>query len=128
MNPKLFLALFSYRNELKYVALAFAIALLIPIIAVILLTHIGLDIISDKLAQVDENTGNVQLLNPATGEVVEEVDLTVAWPAKGLLTVNVKEPKSTPPKRTDTFQDRLNQSGDAIAESVRRALAAARPL
>lgn len=91
MNPKLFLALFSYRNELKFVALAFAIALLIPIIAVILLTHIGLDIISDKLAQVDENTGNVQLLNPATGEVAEEVDLTVAWPAKGVYTLEFGE-------------------------------------
>lgn len=91
MNPKLFFALFSYRNELKFVALAFAIALLIPIIAVILLTHTGLDIISDKLAQVDENTGNVQLLNPVTGEVVEEVDLTVAWPAKGVYTLEFGE-------------------------------------
>ncbi len=50
MNPKLFLILFSFRNELKYVALAFLIALSIPIIAVILLTHAGIDIISDKLA------------------------------------------------------------------------------
>lgn len=91
MNPKLFLALFSYRNELKYVATAFLTAISIPIIAVILLTHIGLDIISDKLAQVDENTGNVQLLNPATGEVVEEVDLTVAWPAKGVYTLEFGE-------------------------------------
>jgi len=52
MNPKLFLTLFSYRKELKYVALAFGIAILIPIIAVILLTQIGLDIISDKLVSV----------------------------------------------------------------------------
>ena len=91
MNPKLFLALFSYRNELKFVVTAFAIALLVPIIAVILLTYTGLDIISDKLAQVDENTGNVQILNPATGEVTEELDLTVAWPAKGVYTLEFGE-------------------------------------
>ena len=46
MNPKLFLTLFSFRKELKYVAMAFGLAILIPIIAVILLTQIGLDIIS----------------------------------------------------------------------------------
>ncbi len=91
MNPKLFLTLFSYRNELKFVAIAFLTAISIPIIAVILLTHIGLDIISDKLAQVDENTGNVQLLNPATGEVTEELDLTVAWPTKGVYTLEFGE-------------------------------------
>jgi len=56
MNPKLFFTLFSFRNELKYVALAFGIALLIPIIAVIMLTQVGLDIISDKLLTVDETT------------------------------------------------------------------------
>ena len=68
MNPKLFLTLFSFKQDLKYVALAFGLALLVPIIAVILLTQIGVDIISDKLATVNEVTQQVEIHDPLTGE------------------------------------------------------------
>lgn len=87
MNPKRFLTIFSLKNELKYVALAFGIAISIPIIAVILLTHIGLDIISDKLATVNEQTKAVQIHDPATGEVIEEIQFTAAWPTFGVITL-----------------------------------------
>ncbi len=86
MNPKLFLTIFSFRNELKYVALAFGIALLIPIIAVILLTQIGLDIISDKLVTVNEQTQNIEIHDPATG-VATPLEITAAWPATGVITL-----------------------------------------
>lgn len=86
MNPKLFLTLFSFRKELKYVALAFGIAILIPIIAVILLTQIGLDIISDKLATVNEITQTVEIHDPVTGEATP-IDIKAAWPAKGVITL-----------------------------------------
>lgn len=90
MNPKLFLALFSYRNELKYVALAIGLALLIPIIAVILLTHIGLDIISDKLASVNEVTQQVEIHDPTTGESTP-IEVKAAWPVKGVITLEFGE-------------------------------------
>jgi len=86
MNPKLFLALFSYKKELKLVALAFGIAILIPIIAVILLTQIGLDIISDKLATVNEVTQTVEIHDPTTGEVTP-IDVKAAWPTTGVITL-----------------------------------------
>src|SRR3989344_2351613 len=86
MNPKLFLTIFSFKNELKYVALAFGIAISIPIIAVILLTHIGLDIISDKLATVNEQTRNVEIHDPVTGKALP-LEITVAWPATGVITL-----------------------------------------
>lgn len=91
MNPKLFITLFSYRNELKYVASAFLIALLIPIIAVIMLTQVGIDIISDKLATVNEETKKVEIHDPTTGEVVDELDLTMVWPALGIITLEFGE-------------------------------------
>lgn len=87
MNPKLFLTIFSFRNELKYVLLAFLIAISIPIIAVILLTHVGIDIISDKLATVNEETQNVEIHDPTTGEVVKSLEITAAWPTLGVITL-----------------------------------------
>lgn len=86
MNPKLFLALFSYKKELKYVAIAFLTAISIPIIAVILLTHIGLDIISDKLVSVNETTQNVEIHDPTTGEATQ-IEVTAAWPTTGVITL-----------------------------------------
>ena len=86
MNPKLFFLIFSFKDELKYVLLAFGIAISIPIIAVILLTHIGLDIISDKLATVNEETKQVEIHDPATGEATP-IEITAAWPAQGVITL-----------------------------------------
>ena len=86
MNPKLFLTLFSFRKELKYVAMAFGLAILIPIIAIILLTQIGLDIISDKLATVNEVTQTVEIHDPVTGEATP-IDVKSAWPTTGVITL-----------------------------------------
>ena len=86
MNPKLFLTLFSFRNELKYVALAFGLAILVPRIAIILLTQIGLDIISDKLVSVNEITQNVEIHDPTTGEATP-IEVTAAWPTTGVITL-----------------------------------------
>ena len=41
--------LWSYRKELKIVISAFLLILLLPVIAVIILTQTGINIISDKL-------------------------------------------------------------------------------
>lgn len=86
MNPKLFYLIFSYRKELKFVLLAFGIAILIPIIAIILLTQIGLDIISDKLVSVNEQTQNVEIHDPATGAATQ-IEVKAAWPTTGVITL-----------------------------------------
>ena len=44
----MFAALWSFRNELKIVAFAFLLILLMPVIAVIILVNTGINIISDK--------------------------------------------------------------------------------
>lgn len=83
---KAFLTFWSFRRELYYVSLAFLAVLLMPVIAVFLLTHAGIDIISDRLATVDEVTNAVEIHDPVTGEVIKEIKPTVAWPAKGVIT------------------------------------------
>lgn len=89
MNPlnfKVLAAIFSMRKELKYVFAAFALAISIPIIAIILLTQIGLDIISDKLVSVNEQTQNVEIHDPTTGEATQ-IEVKAAWPTKGVITL-----------------------------------------
>ncbi|MDO8657582.1 MAG: M23 family metallopeptidase [Candidatus Levybacteria bacterium] len=74
------------RDELKYVFLAFGLAIAVPIIAIILLTQIGLDIISDKLVSVNEITQNVEIHDPTTGEATP-IEVVAAWPTTGVITL-----------------------------------------
>jgi len=91
MNLKLVFTLWSFRKELKVVLFAFLIVLLLPVIAVILLTQIGLNIISDKLVGQDPTTHNIQIKDPTSGEVVKEINPTVVWPTKGVITLEFGE-------------------------------------
>lgn len=92
MNPLFLLYnLWSFRKELKYVILGFIITISLPIIAVFLLVNAGIDVVSDKLATVNEQTKKVEIHDPTTGEVVDELDLTMAWPALGIITLEFGE-------------------------------------
>lgn len=86
-----FFVLWSFKRELFYVSLAFLTVLIMPVIAVILLTHAGIDIISDRLATVNEVTQAVEIHDPTTGEVVKEITKAVAWPALGVISLEFGE-------------------------------------
>jgi len=87
MNPLNFFSIWSFRRELKLVTLAFVIILSLPVIAVFMLTNAGVDIVSDKLATVNEETNAIEIRDPATGEVVKELQLATAWPAIGYISL-----------------------------------------
>lgn len=91
MNPKVLLTLWSFRKELKYVLLAFLTILMVPVIGVILLTQVGINIISDKLVQSNPTNQTIQIKNPTSGEVVKEIKPQVAWPARGVITLEFGE-------------------------------------
>ena len=80
------LTLWSFRKELKYVLLAFWGILAIPVVAVLILTQTGLNVVSDTLVNVDEQTQTIEILDP-TGATYKEVDLTTTWPANGVITL-----------------------------------------
>lgn len=79
--------IFSFKRELKLVLLAFIVVIMLPVIAVFILAHTGINVVSDALVGVDSETKNVQILDPTTGEVVSEVDHTIAWPVQGVITL-----------------------------------------
>ena len=90
MNPLLFTklaTLWSFKRELFYVGLAFLLTLLLPVIAVILLTNAGIDIVSSRLATVNVQTNKVDIHDPATGKVIQSIDANAVWPVKGVVTL-----------------------------------------
>lgn len=88
MHPvfKIF-TLWSYRKELQYVALAFITVLMLPVIAVFILTHTGINIVSDKLTGVNTTTGAIEIKNPADGSVTATIHKEIAWPITGVITL-----------------------------------------
>lgn len=92
--------LWSFRKELKIILGAFLIVLMLPVIAVILLTQVGINLISETLVGQSETTQAVQIKDPATGEVVAEVSKQVVWPAQGVITLEFGESSKYQPFHT----------------------------
>lgn len=90
MGPSIFF-LFSYRKELKYVLSVFFIVLMLPILAVILLTQIGINIISDKLVNQNPHTQMIEIRDPVTGNIVKKISPNVVWPTQGKVTLEFGE-------------------------------------
>lgn len=93
MNPFVYqalLSLYSYKKELKYVFFSFLLVLLLPVLAIILLTQTGLEVVSDHLATFDAKTQKVQLFYP-NGTFFKAVDANVTWPTHGVITLEFGE-------------------------------------
>ena len=79
--------LWSYRKELKIVVSAFLLILLLPVIAVIILTQTGINIVSDKLVSLNETTNMVEIHDPTSGKVATTINSPMVWPVKGVVTL-----------------------------------------
>jgi len=91
MTPQTVFTLWSFRKELKYVLIAFLAVLMLPVVAVILLTQVGINVISDTLVDQNPTTQSIQIKDPTTGEVVTEINPKVVWPTKGVITLEFGE-------------------------------------
>lgn len=119
MSPQLFIkiaALWSSRKELYYVSLVFLGALLLPFVAVILLTNAGIDIVSDHLATVNIQTQTVEIHDPATGKVIAKIQSNAVWPVKGVVTLEFGE-SDLPFQPLHTGIDIANPNG-RIGDSI----------
>ncbi len=92
--------IWSFRKELYIVLSAFLIVLSLPIIAVVILTHTGINIVSDALVNVEVATRTIQIKNPADGSIVKEINPEVAWPAQGVFTLEFGESSLYQPLHT----------------------------
>jgi len=79
------LLVWDFKKELYVVGLTILGVLLLPIIAVIILTNTGISFISDSLAKLNETTHVITLFYP-NGKVFKELTLTTKWPVDGVIT------------------------------------------
>lgn len=79
--------IWSFKRELQFVAFSFLVLISLPIIAIVILMHTGINIVSDALIDVEPETQTIQIKNPADGSVVKEVSKKVAWPVQGITTL-----------------------------------------
>lgn len=86
----LLLNLWSYRRELIYVSLSFLIALSLPVIAVLIITNTGIQVISDKLISLNTKTHLIEIHDP-TGKVVSQINAITVWPVHGTITLGFGE-------------------------------------
>ena len=83
--------LWNFKNEIKIVVASFILILLLPLFAVIILVNTGVNVVSDKLASINENTNAVQIHDPLTGEVIKNISEVMVWPVKGVITLEFGE-------------------------------------
>lgn len=113
MNPILLWNIFSFRHEIKYVAIAFILVLCLPFIAVIALTHTGVEEVSDQLAVSGQNQ-TVEIKNPLDGTVIKKIQGPFIWPTKGVITLEFGE-SDLPYQPFHTGIDIAGKTGDPIA-------------
>lgn len=87
MNFFLAWNIFSFRRELAYVGGTFLFVLLLPVIAVIVLTQTGINLVSDTLVELNEVTQVVELKNPLDGSIYATIDGPFTWPTTGVITL-----------------------------------------
>jgi murein DD-endopeptidase MepM/ murein hydrolase activator NlpD len=109
-------SLWSFRSEFKYVLLAFLIVLCLPLIAVLILTQVGLNSVSNKLVTVDTATHTIQLRNPKDGSIVKEIQVEVAWPTQGTITLEFGQSSFYQPFHTGI--DIAGKKGDTITPAM----------
>jgi len=91
MNMLTAWSIFSFRRELTYVAFAFLSVILLPFVAVIVLTQTGFNIVSDTLVDVSEVNQEVELKNPLDGSTTTTLEGPFTWPTAGIITLEFGE-------------------------------------
>lgn len=77
--------IWSFKRELSFIVGTFLMVLFLPVIAVIVITHAGIDEVSDQLVSVDSKTKSIQLYYP-NGELYKLFTGKVTLPAQGVYT------------------------------------------
>lgn len=79
------------RRELKYVLFTFLGILLLPIVAVTVITNAGIPAVSDALISVNARTHKIEIHDPS-GKVIATIDASTAWPISGVVTLEFGQP------------------------------------
>lgn len=99
MDPatlKVIATAYSMRKELKTIFFTLIALLMIPVVGVILLTQAGINIISDSLVTPGSTQTpqmvNVDIHDPRTGTVIDNITGPGMWPTPGIVTLEFGVP------------------------------------
>lgn len=115
MNPqtiKIIAAAFSMKKEIKYLFFTMLAIIMVPVFSVLILTQAGINIVSNALAQYNPQDLVVDIRDPLTGEVVDHLNQSVAWPIQG--TVSLEYGESSPYQPFHTGIDIAGPIGDPV--------------
>lgn len=104
---------YSYKKELFFVACSFLLALLLPVIAVLVVSNTGIQVVSEHLASVRVTDHAIEIHDPATGKVVKTITLETVWPVKGVITLSFGE-SDLPYQPLHTGIDIAGKIGDPV--------------
>ncbi len=82
---------FSMKSELKLIFFTVAGVCLLPVIAVVMLTQMGLNIVSGALVSNNIQTSEVNIHDPKTGEIIDRLAISAMWPVNGTVTLEYAE-------------------------------------
>ena len=115
MNPqtiKIIAAAFSMKKEIKYLFFTMLAIIMVPVFSVLILTQAGINIVSNALAQYNPQDLVVDIRDPLTGEVVDHINQSVAWPIQGIVSLEYGE--SSPYQPFHTGIDIAGPIGDPV--------------
>lgn len=84
-------AAFSMKREIKLLLYTIGILCLLPVVLVILLTQVGLNLVSDHLVNHNTQTHQIEIHDPATGQIVDAVSGPFIWPVSGPVSLEFGE-------------------------------------
>jgi len=84
---KYIVAAYSMRREIKIIFLTMVGVSLIPVIAVLMLTQVGLNIVSGALASQNPQTLQIDIHDPKSGAIIDKVSEPAIWPVSGPVTL-----------------------------------------
>ncbi|MCX6810184.1 MAG: M23 family metallopeptidase [Candidatus Berkelbacteria bacterium] len=85
---------------------------MVPVFSVLILTQAGINIVSNTLAQYNPQDLVVDIRDPLTGEVVDHINQSVAWPIQGIVSLEYGE--SSPYQPFHTGIDIAGPVGDPV--------------
>ena len=97
--------------------ITFSLLLLLPLIALIVITNTGIQAVSDLLINVDPLSKQIQIFSPS-GELYKTLDISIVWPTNGVVTQEFGE-SELPYYLFHTGIDIAGKLGDPITPAIK---------
>ncbi len=95
MNPaaiKIIASAYSMKKEIRLAFITLVAVCLIPVVAVLMITQVGIDAVSGALASQNPQTLQVDIHDPKTGAVIDHIAGPAIWPVSGPVSLEFGQP------------------------------------